>query len=137
LGYLFLGIYYNLTVWFKLTDKTFYGTIIALTGAVLTIILNYIFIPFAGYLGSSWATLACYFIMCVMCYSIGRKYYPIPYHITAGLAYIIFTVVIVYSVNAIVIRNHILAIGFHTTIIIIYLAVIYLIERRSLQQRVV
>ena len=63
LGYLFLGVYYNLSVWFKLTDKTYYGTIITVGGAIITIAANYVLIPIAGYLGSSWATLLCYFSM--------------------------------------------------------------------------
>ena len=58
LGYLFNGVYYNLTVWFKITDRTYYATIITITGAIITIAANYILIPIAGYMGSSVATLA-------------------------------------------------------------------------------
>ncbi len=67
LGYLFQGIYYNLTVWFKLTDKTYYATIITVAGAIITIAANYVLIPMAGYLGSSWATLLCYFSTTAIC----------------------------------------------------------------------
>ncbi|HTJ53527.1 MAG TPA: polysaccharide biosynthesis C-terminal domain-containing protein, partial [Cyclobacteriaceae bacterium] len=136
LGYLFLGIYYNLTVWFKLTDKTYFGTIIAVGGAVVTIVLNYLLIPIAGYMGSSIATLLCYFLMAASCYVIGQKYYPIPYKILAGLAYILGTTIIVYLVNAIVIDNQVIATAFHLVVIIIYLLIIYLVERKNLRQHV-
>jgi len=136
LGYLFLGIYYNLTVWFKLTDKTYFGTIIAVGGAVVTIVLNYLLIPIAGYMGSSIATLLCYFLMAASCYVIGQKYYPIPYKILAGLTYILGTTIIVYLVNAIVIDNQVIATAFHLVVIIIYLLIIYLVERKNLRQHV-
>jgi O-antigen/teichoic acid export membrane protein len=137
LAYVFLGIYYNLTVWFKLTDKTYYGTMIAFGGAVVTILANYILIPIAGYFGSSWATLICYASMTVACYVLGQKYFPIPYHVISGLTYIVLTTALVYIVNFIEIQNQWLAFGFHSIVICIYLLIIYLFEQKKLTQRVV
>jgi O-antigen/teichoic acid export membrane protein len=134
LGYLFLGIYYNLSAWFKLTDKTHYGTIISIGGAVVTILANYLLIPIAGYLGSSFATVICYFLMAATCYILGQKFYPIPYKVTAGMAYIIVTIILVYFVNSIKIDNQFLALGFHGIIIIAYLAIAYLIEKAELKK---
>ena len=79
LANLFLGVYYNLSVWFKLTDKTYYGTTISLGGAVLTVALNFLLIPVLGYLGSALATLACYFMMAVVCWWLGERHFPVPY----------------------------------------------------------
>jgi O-antigen/teichoic acid export membrane protein len=79
LANLFLGIYYNLSVWFKLTDKTYYGTYIGAAGAVLTIGLNFVLIPVLGYTGSAWATLACYFLMAALCWWLGERHFPVPY----------------------------------------------------------
>jgi O-antigen/teichoic acid export membrane protein len=79
LANLFLGVYYNLSVWFKLTDKTYYGTYIGAAGAVLTIVLNLLLIPVLGYMGSAWATLACYFMMAVLCWWLGERHFPVPY----------------------------------------------------------
>ncbi|MBC8084462.1 MAG: polysaccharide biosynthesis protein [Hymenobacter sp.] len=79
LANLFLGVYYNLSVWFKLTDKTYYGTYISLGGAVLTIALNFLLIPVLGYLGSALATLACYGMMAGVCWRLGEQHFPIPY----------------------------------------------------------
>lgn len=133
-AYLFLGVYYNISVWFKLTDKTYYGTIISIGGAVVTIFANYLLIPIAGYFGSSLATVCCYFLMTASCYLIGQKFYPIPYKITAGLAYIVITLLIVYAVNLVSIDNQLLAFGFHTIVILVFLAIVYLIEKAGLKK---
>ena len=79
LANLFLGVYYNLSVWFKLTDKTYYGTYIGAGGAVLTIALNFLLIPVLGYMGCAIATLACYFCMAVVCWRLGERHFPVPY----------------------------------------------------------
>jgi O-antigen/teichoic acid export membrane protein len=97
LANLFLGIYYNLSVWFKLTDKTYYGTFISLTGALITILLNYILIPYLGYLGSAFATLICYVSMVIINYYYGQKHFPIPYDLFRGIFYIVLASLITYA----------------------------------------
>jgi O-antigen/teichoic acid export membrane protein len=94
LAYVFLGIYYNLTVWYKLTDKTIYGAYITLAGAVITIVLNYVSIPYIGYWGSAWAEVACYGFMMFISYRLGQKYYPIPYAWKKLMAYLVISVVL-------------------------------------------
>jgi O-antigen/teichoic acid export membrane protein len=74
-----LGLYYNLSIWYKLTDKTHVGAWIALAGAALTLMLNAWLIPRMGYVGSAWATLSCYAAMTLACWWWGRKHYPVPY----------------------------------------------------------
>jgi O-antigen/teichoic acid export membrane protein len=81
LANLFLGLYYNVAVWFKLGDKTRYGAYIAFIGAGATIIANVILIPIFGYVGAAWATLICYAAMLVVGYLWGQRHYPIPYDI--------------------------------------------------------
>jgi O-antigen/teichoic acid export membrane protein len=131
LSYLLLGVYYNFSVWFKLTDKTYYGTLITVGGAIITIAANYVLIPVAGYEGSSWAALLCYLSMTMACYMLGQKYYPIPYDIGKALAYIVVSVLIVYGVNAIDISDQLLATGFHSLVIGIYLAGVFMLERKQ------
>ena len=75
----FLGIYNNLSVWYKLTDRTKMGAYISIVGAVLTLILNYLLIPKFSYYGSAIATIAAYGSMMFISYVMGNKYYPIPY----------------------------------------------------------
>jgi O-antigen/teichoic acid export membrane protein len=132
LGYLFFGIYYNMTVWFKLTDKTIYGTFISVGAAALTIGLNYIFIPIYGYLGSAWITTFVYLSMTVVCYLLGQKFYPIPYRVLTDSLYIIATTVLLYVVNSYEFTNLILGAFVHTIIMLAWLGVVYLIERKSL-----
>jgi O-antigen/teichoic acid export membrane protein len=128
LGYLFFGIYYNMTVWYKLTDKTIYGTYITVGGAALTIALNYFFIPIYGYLGSAWVTTFVYLAMTLICYWLGRKFYPIPYRVLSDSLYILATTVLVYVVNLYEFSNLIMAVVVHAGILLAWLAVVYLIE---------
>ncbi|MBL0742325.1 lipopolysaccharide biosynthesis protein [Chryseolinea lacunae] len=134
LAYLFLGVYYNLTVWFKLTDKTIYGTLITVGGAVVTIAANFLLIPTLGYLGSSIATLLCYFSMTVGCYLLGQKYYPIPYQVGKSMAYIIVTTAIVYATNSIIIPNFWVGTAVHGAIIVSFVLVVYLLEKNPFRQ---
>jgi O-antigen/teichoic acid export membrane protein len=75
----FLGIYTNLSVWYKLIDKTYIGAYISIFGAAVTLILNFILIPIMGYYGSAIATIAAYGSMMAISYLLGNRYYPIPY----------------------------------------------------------
>lgn len=86
---LFLGIYVNLSIWYKLTDRTMLGAAVSIGGAVLTVILNIALIPSMGYFGSAWATLACYAGMAGVSYFLGQKYYPVDYDLKKLFAYIV------------------------------------------------
>ncbi len=76
-----LGIYHNLSVWYKITDKTKYGAYISSVGALSTLLINFIFIPKIGYIASALATFVAYACMMVLSYLFGRKHYPIPYNL--------------------------------------------------------
>lgn len=81
-----LGLYYNVSVWYRLKDKTRIGAAIAFVGAFITVVLNIWLIPILGYWGSAWATLICYFTMLTITWYIGRFYYPVPYEVkTIGI----------------------------------------------------
>jgi O-antigen/teichoic acid export membrane protein len=95
-GYVALGVYMNLSVWYKLSDQTRYGLYISGAGAIATIILNVVFIPKYSYMASAWASLIAYTIMMVLSYIWGQKNYPIPYNLKKNLAYIISSVLLVY-----------------------------------------
>jgi O-antigen/teichoic acid export membrane protein len=88
LANLCLGIYINLSIWYKLTDRTLLGAVVSLGGAVLTIALNVWLIPVFGYVGSAWATLACYAGMAIVSYLLGQKYYPVDYDVKRVIGYI-------------------------------------------------
>jgi O-antigen/teichoic acid export membrane protein len=86
LANLCLGIYYNLSVWYKLTDKTICGAVLAIGGALITLLLNWWWIPRYGYSGAAWATFCCYAAMMIGGYLWGRRHYPVPYDLPAILA---------------------------------------------------
>lgn len=137
LAYLFLGIYYNFSIWFKLSNKTYFGTILTIGGAILTLAGNYFLIPYYGFMGSSWAAVICYFSMTVACYLIGQKFHPIPYAIWKGFAYIIATMLVVEVVNSITIGNLWLSISFHAGVMVLFVIAVYFLERRYFRQPVV
>jgi O-antigen/teichoic acid export membrane protein len=135
MAYLCLGVYYNFSAWFKLTDKTYFGTLITLAGAAITIVGNYFLIPVAGYEGSSWATLLCYFTMMILCYYFGQRYYPVPYNIPRALAYVLAAIALVYFTNRINFSSLFVATGFHGIVILIYVFIIYLLEGKELRRQ--
>jgi O-antigen/teichoic acid export membrane protein len=94
LGNIFLGIYYNLSVWYKLTNKNKYGAMITIAGAIITIVLNVVLIPILHYTGAALATFSCYLFMMVSSYLLGQKYYPVPYPIKKLISYIVLIVLI-------------------------------------------
>ena len=94
LGNIFLGIYYNLSVWYKLTNKNMYGAYITIFGAAITIVLNVLLIPVLHYTGAAIATFCCYFFMMISSYLLGQKYYPIPYAVKKLIAYLTLVILI-------------------------------------------
>jgi O-antigen/teichoic acid export membrane protein len=98
LANMFLGIYYNLAIWYKLTHKTMAGAWITLIGAAITLLINYFFIPQFDYMACAWATFFSYGTMMVISYIWGQKYYRIPYAWKKLVAYIVI-VVLLYFVH--------------------------------------
>ncbi|SDQ31220.1 Membrane protein involved in the export of O-antigen and teichoic acid [Chryseobacterium soldanellicola] len=95
---LFFGIYYNLSTWYKVTDRTRVGTYISWTGAIITIVLNLLLLRKYGFMVSAWVTLAAYFVMMVLSYFLGQKYYPIPYRMKKISFFIVLLVVFSYLI---------------------------------------
>jgi O-antigen/teichoic acid export membrane protein len=81
LANLFLGVYFNLSIWYKLTDQTKYGALITIIGAVITLLINFSFVAKYSYMASAWATLVSYGTMMVISYFLGKKYYPVKYNL--------------------------------------------------------
>ncbi len=91
---LFLGIFYNLSIWYKLTGQTKFGAYIALFGAVITLGLNWLLIPRFDYMGAAWTTFVCYLSMMVVSYLLGQKYYHVDYDLKRILFYLFFAVAV-------------------------------------------
>lgn len=128
-GYVSLGIYMNLSIWYKLSDQTRYGLYISGIGAMLTIVLNIIFIPQYSYLASAWISLTAYTTMMVLSYIWGQKNYPIPYDLKKNIGYLLSAAGIVF-VSFIVFKRNII-IG-NALFLIFTLAAVY-IERKELK----
>jgi O-antigen/teichoic acid export membrane protein len=125
---IFLGIFYNLSVWYKLTSLTKYGAYIASFGALITIVLNLILIPIIGFEGSAWATLICYFSMVVISYVLGQKHYPIDYPLKSVFGYLIFAFLCYLSLDYLAINDALLKYAIHTTVLLLFILVIYALE---------
>ena len=134
---LFLGIFYNLSIWYKLTGQTKFGAYIALFGAAITLGLNWLLIPRFDYMGAAWTTFACYLSMMVVSYLLGQKYYHVNYDLKRILFYLVFAVA-VYGLSCGVIRlfgieSMALRIAVNTVILIGYLGVLGLMNKEMLR----
>lgn len=89
MGYLLLGIYFNLSIWFKITDKTSYSLWITLAGAAMSLLVIFILVPILGFLGAALSTLLSYALMVGICFVFGQKYYPIPYPTAKLFSYLL------------------------------------------------
>jgi O-antigen/teichoic acid export membrane protein len=135
---LFLGVYYNLSIWYKLTGKTGWGAWLSLIGAIITLGLNFWWIPLSsdhfihGYYGSAWATFICYFSMMVLSYLIGQKYFPVKYNLLKfagylGLSFALFIISTMVEIDATVLR-----LAFRTLLILVFAGIVFGIEKPKL-----
>lgn len=125
LANLFLGIYHNLSVWYKVTDRTKYGAYISVFAAIITLSLNYILIPLIGYMGSAIATLAAYSSMMVLSYLYGRKYYNVPYQVKRIIGYL--TMAIGFSALSFYVFDGNIWIG--TALLLVFMAILVYSEK--------
>lgn len=133
MGYLLLGIYFNLSIWFKITDQTKYSFWITLVGAILTIAIIFIFVPIWGYMGGALSTILCYFVMCLLCYLYGQKYYPIPYQTAKGLLYLVISFVVSYLGFYMDLGDSAINFFAKNSLIFLYLGLIFLLEKEQIK----
>jgi O-antigen/teichoic acid export membrane protein len=131
---LFLGVYYNFSVWFKITDKTYFGTLFTAGGALITVLANYLLIPVLGYLGSALAALLCYAGMAAACYIFGQKYFPVPYTTGKSLLHIVCAVGYSYLVTWYNFESTWIDHAFHILATILYLFLLWAAERPALHR---
>ena len=134
LANMFLGIYYNLSVWYKICNKTICGAVISVIGAVLTLILNILLIPILGYWGCAIATIACYFVMVVICYLWGHKVYPVNYNVGKLTAYILLALATLYFRNCFAMDNSLLSYLVSTLFMLFYIGILYYFERKNIKK---
>ena len=133
LANIFLGIFYNLSIWYKLTDKTKYGAYISLIGASITLLLNMILIPRIGYMGSAWATFVCYLSMVIISYLLGRRHYQVEYKVLKIIYYILLAVAIYLFSTFFSFGNFAFKMIIHTLLLLAYIAGIFMMDRHYLK----
>lgn len=131
---MFLGIYYNLSVWYKLTNQTLYGAYITLAGAAVTLLINYFMIPYFSYVACAWATFASYGTMMVLSYILGQRHYPIPYATKKLLAYLVIVALLFFVHRGITyfFSNTYFDLTLATVMLLGYLAFLAKIEKKEL-----
>ncbi len=132
---MFLGVYYNLSIWYKLSNRTMAGAWITLLGALITVLINYIAIPHFGYMASAWATLVCYGTMMVVSYQWGQRVYPVPYATKKLIAYFVIALM-VYGINLLlhfVSKNQPFNYLFATILLFAFIVFVMRIEKKELQ----
>ena len=124
-----LGIYYNQSIWYKLSGKTKFGAYIGIFGAAITIILNYIWIPTLGYIGSAWATLICYVSMMLLSFILSRKHYPIKYDLVKVFLYLGIAFGLYYLTTILELPKGFVKYGLHSLIVVGFVGIIYFLEK--------
>ena len=124
-----LGIYYNQSIWYKLSGKTKFGAYIGIFGAVITIVLNYLFIPKYHYMASAWATLICYTSMMLLSFILSRKHYPIQYNLSKIFLYLGLAFGLYFLTVYLALPGGLLKYGIHGLIMLGFLGLIYFLER--------
>ncbi len=125
----FFGIFFNLSLWYKLTDRTIWGTWFSLGGLAITLIINVVFVPRYGYVACAWGALCCYGAMMVASYLIGQKKYPINYHLPRLMLYILSAGALYGVAVLLTTDSHIVNFGLRGVLLLAYGALIWKKEK--------
>lgn len=129
---MFYGIVFNLSIWFKLSDKTFYGTIIAIIGSIVTLICFFVLIPKIGYMGAAIAHLACYTVMMLVSYFWGQRVLPIPYQIgRIAIYFIIAALLLCLSLLITEVATMTMRLIINTFLLIIFMEIVFIMEIKN------
>ena len=128
---MFYGIVFNLSIWFKLSDKTYYGTIIAVIGSIVTLLCFFILIPRIGYMGAAIAHLACYTVMMSVSYFWGQRIMPIPYQIGRITIYCIVAAILFFVSTLTSEMSALLKLSLNTMMILMFLGIVFIMERKN------
>ena len=126
-----LGVFFNLSIWYKLTEQTRFGTYLTLWGSAVTLTLDFYSIPRYGYMGSAWATLFCYGSMAVLSYALGQKFYKIPYDLKRMLAYPLLAVALFMWGAKIEGLSVALELTAKNGLVIVFLGLVYCLEKSA------
>ena len=130
---LFFGMYFTLSLWYKLKDMTRYGAYMAFIGAAITLLLNFILIPVMGYMGSAIAVFFCFLSMMLISYFWGQKHYPIPYNIKRISTYF-FIAIILFIVSRYTMElTPFMKYFSHTILMSVFFVAVFMLEKKELK----
>ena len=125
------GIVFNLSIWFKLSDKTYYGTIISIIGSITTLLCFFILIPRIGYMGAAIAHLGCYSVMMLVSYFWGQRIMPIPYQIGRITIYCVLAAILFFISTLTSELGIVLKLSLNTLMILIFIGITFIMERKN------
>lgn len=131
---LWLGVFFNFSIWYKLTEQTRFGTYLTLWGAAVTLALNLYWIPRLGYMGAAWATLACYGSMALLSYVMGRRFYPVRYDLRRILGYPLLAVSIWQLTDQMPSLPLWAELTFSNSLLLLIIALVVVLERHRLRE---
>jgi O-antigen/teichoic acid export membrane protein len=127
-----LGVFFNLSIWYKLSNKTQYGAWLTAFGAIITLVGNFVFIPLYGYLASAWTTLICYAVMMVISYLAGNKYYAVDYDLKRFFGYVILSLVLYGLSTFISMGSTGMILVLKNGLVVIFISCVVVFERKNL-----
>ena len=126
---IFMGIYFNLSFWYKLLAKTWWGAIFSITGCIVLLAINFIFVPKYGFMACAWGGFCGYGVCMIMSYFIGRKQYPVPYPVVGILGYFTLAIALFYAMSFVDTGKTWLNLAINTLLLVAYTAVALYNER--------
>ena len=132
LGELFFGVFFNLSIWYKLTDKTIWGSYFSIIGLAITVTLNILLVPRMGYMGCAWAAISCYGMMMILSYIIGQYKFKVPYRLGRLLTYAVAALALYGLGELIKGENELMNLGLGTLLILMYVALVARLELRGI-----
>ena len=130
---IFMGIYFNLSFWYKLTDQTWWGAIFSAIGCAVLLAINFIFVPKYGYMACAWGGFAGYATCMVLSYFVGQKKAPIPYNLKSAFIYFAIAMALYYAQKYIHIDNTVLTLVVNTGLLLVFVAFICWMEKDLVQ----
>ncbi len=121
---IFMGIYFNLSFWYKLTDQTWWGAIFSAIGCIVLLAINIIFVPQVGYMACAWGGFAGYGVCMILSYLVGWKKNPIPYDLKSALFYIVITLILYMAIAYLPEFNLIITLVLNTVILLLFVAAV-------------
>ena len=130
---IFMGIYFNLSFWYKLTDETWWGAIFSGIGCAVLLAINFIFVPKYSYMACAWGGFAGYATCMVLSYFVGQKKAPIPYNLKSAFIYFAVAMALYYAQKYIHIDNTVLTLAVNTGLLLVFVAFICWMEKDLVQ----